>query len=139
MSIATINVAVNPLRVAQVVAGGAAVFGGYRLASDMVEAAFRADVRGDRERVVATDGNVVIFQPREPQGAKLSNLMMGAGAASAFIGGALALGAGASATGIGGALRSAGGIGLFALGVGAIAGATAGAAQFSNSDFYVER
>lgn len=138
MSVA-INLTINPLRVAQVVAGGAAVFGGYRVASDMVETAFRQDVRGDRERVVATDGNVVIFQPREPQGDRLANMMRGAGAASAFIGGALALGAGANAAGLGAALRSAGGIGLFTLGVGAIAGATSAAAQFSNSDFYVER
>lgn len=138
MSVA-INLTINPLRVAQVVAGGAAVFAGYNVASNMVETAFRQDVRGDRERVVATDGNVVIYQPREPQGPRLSNVMMGAGAASAFVGGALVLGSGASLAGLGGALRSAGGIGLVALGVGAIAGATSAAAQFSNSDFYVER
>lgn len=125
----------NPMRAAQIALGGAALFGGYKLGSDIIRTAYRDDLLGDPTRIVEVDDRTVIYQMREPQGGRLTNIMLGAGAASAFAGGALVLGTPAGTTGIKAIARSAGGIGLFALGLGAIAGASAMAAQFSGADF----
>jgi hypothetical protein len=131
----SMNLNVNPVRIAQIALGGAAVFGGYKAASSMIRTAFREDLIGDPTRVVEIDDKTMIYQTREPQGAKLTNFTLGAGAAAAFAGGALVMGAPAGATGLKAMLRSGGGAALFALGVGAIAGATAIAAQYNGSDF----
>jgi hypothetical protein len=131
----SVNVALNPTRIAQVVAGGAAVVGGYHLASGVIRTAYREDLLGDPTRIVEVDGRTMIYQTRTPQGGSLTNVMLGAGAVSAAVGGILALGSQASATGLKGLARSFGGVGLFALGLGAIAGATSMAAQYNGADF----
>ena len=130
------SITINPVRAAQVALGGAALFGGYKVASSMVRAAYREDLLGDPTRVVEVDDRTMIYQTREPQGGKLTNYLLGAGAAAAFVGGALVLGAPASTTSqVRSLLHVGGGTGLFALGVGAIAGATAMAAQYNGADF----
>jgi hypothetical protein len=130
------TLSINGARAAQVVIGGAALFGGYKLASSMVRTAYREDLLGDPTRIVEIDDKTMIYQTREAQGGKLTNFTMGAGAAAAFAGGALVLGGGGvAATGIKNMLRLGGGAALFALGLGAIAGATATSAQYQGSNF----
>ena len=131
----TISVSLNPTRIAQVVLGGAAVVGGYKAASSTIRAAYRDDLLGDPTRVIEVDDTTMIYQTREPQGPKLTNYLLGAGAASAFVGGALALSAPSITAGMPAMLRNVGGTALFALGVGAIAGAASMAAQYSGADF----
>lgn len=109
--------------------GGAALFGGYKVASGMIRSAYREDLLGDPTRVVEIDGKTMIYQTREAQGGKLTNIALGAGAAAAFAGGALLLGASQTL------VRTGGGAALFALGLGAIAGATAISAQYTGADF----
>lgn len=135
MSAINLSLSVNPVRIAQVALGGAAVFGGYKVASSMIRTAFRDDFVGDPTRVVEIDDKTMIYQTREPQGPKLTNVTLGAGAAAAFAGGALVLGAPAGATGLRSMLHTGGGTALFALGLGAIAGATAIATQYKGADF----
>ncbi len=131
----TITLNISAARLAQVAIGGAALFGGYTLASSMVRTAYREDLLGDPTRIVEIDDKTMIYQTREPQGGKLTNVTLGAGAAAAFAGGALVLGGSLGATGLKGALRLGGGAALFALGLGAIAGATATTAQYQGSNF----
>ncbi len=131
----TINISLDPTRLAQVVLGGAAVVGGYKAASSMIRTAYREDLLGDPTRVIELDDRTMIYQTREPQGAKLTNYLLGAGAASAFIGSALALSNPGVTAGVPAALRNVGGAALFALGIGAIAGAASMAAQYSGADF----
>jgi hypothetical protein len=119
----------------QVAVGGAALFGGWKLGSSIVRNAYRDDLLGDPTRVVEVDGKTMIYQTREPQGGKLTNYMMGAGAASAFVGGVLLLGNSPGITGIKNLLRTGAGAGFIALGIGAIAGATAMSAQYAGADF----
>ncbi len=123
-------------RIGQIALGGAALFGGYKVASNIVRTAYREDLLGDPTRIVEIDGKTMIYQTREAQGGKLTNFTMGAGAAAAFAGGALVLGgAGVAGTGIKNMLKLGGGAALFALGLGAIAGATAVSAQYQGADF----
>ena len=131
----SLNLAINPVRIAQVALGGAAVFGGYKVASSMIRTAYREDLLGDPTRVVEIDDKTMIYQTRDPQGARLTNFTLGAGAAAAFAGGALVLGMPAGTTGMKAMLHSGGGAALFALGLGAIAGATAIAAQYNGANF----
>lgn len=133
------NLTINAQRLAQVGIGGIAVFGGYRAASSIVRSAYREDLLGDPTRIIEVDGRTVIYQSREPQGAKLTNFTMGAGAAAAFAGGALLLGATPGPAALRSMLRSGGGAALFASGLGAIAGATAMSAQYSGADFHPVR
>ena len=128
----TLNI--SPARVAQVVLGGAALVGGYQLSSSLVRSAYRDDLLGDPTRIVEVDGRAIIFQNREAQGGKLTNVAMGAGAAAAFGGAVLTFGAGGG-SGVAAALRLGGGVALFALGLGAITGATAISAQYQGTDF----
>lgn len=132
-----ITLNISAARIGQVAVGGAALFGGYKMASSMVRTAYREDLLGDPTRIVEIDGKTMIYQTREAQGGKLTNFTMGAGAAAAFAGGALVLGGGGvvGATGIRNMLRLGGGAALFALGLGAIAGATAVSAQYQGADF----
>lgn len=128
----------NAPRMIQVGLGAAALAGGYALASSMVRTAYRDDLLGDPTRIVEIDDRTIIYQNRDAQGGKLTNVLLGAGAASAFAGGALVLGASSStaaATSAKQLLRTGGGAALFALGLGAIAGATAMAAQYAGADF----
>lgn len=127
--------AITGSRIAQVGIGGAALIGGFQVASSIVRSTYREDLLGDPTRVVEVDGRTMIYQTREAQGGKVTNFTMGAGAAAAFAGGALLLGNAPAATGITSMLRSGGGAALFALGLGAIAGATAMSAQYSGADF----
>ncbi|MCW2927805.1 MAG: hypothetical protein JWM86_1773 [Thermoleophilia bacterium] len=129
------NFAITAPRLVQVGLGGAALYGGYRVASTMIRSAYREDLLGDPTRVVEIDGKTMIYQTREAQGGKLTNFTMGAGAAAAFAGGALLLGNAPAAAGLKSMLRTGGGAALFALGLGAIAGATAMSAQYSGADF----
>jgi hypothetical protein len=131
-----LNAMVSTPRLIQIAAGGAGIYAGWKLSSSLVRNAYREDLLGDPTRIVEVDGKNVIYQTREPQGSKLTNFTMGAGAAAAFAGGALLLGSStAAATGIKSMLRTGAGAGLFALGLGAIAGATAIAAQYKGADF----
>jgi hypothetical protein len=131
-----ITLNLSAARIGQIAVGGAALFGGYKIASSMVRTAYREDLLGDPTRIVEIDGKTMIYQTREAQGGKLTNFTMGAGAAAAFAGGALVLGGGGvAATGIKNMLRLGGGAALFALGLGAIAGATAISAQYQGADF----
>lgn len=129
-----ITLNVTGARIAQIALGGAAVYGGYKLASSVVRNAYREDLLGDPTRIVEIDDKTMIYQTREAQGGKLTNFMMGAGALTAAVGGVLAL-RGLGATGMRGVLATGGGAALFALGLGGIAGATSTAAQFQGSDF----
>jgi hypothetical protein len=131
-----ITLNISAARIGQIAVGGAALFGGYKIASSMVRTAYREDLLGDPTRIVEIDGKTMIYQTREAQGGKLTNFTMGAGAAAAFAGGALVLGgSGVAATGVKNMLRLGGGAALFALGLGAIAGATAVSAQYQGADF----
>lgn len=130
-----VNAIVTAPRALQVVAGGAALYGGWKLSSSLVRSAYREDLLGDPTRVVEIDGKTMIYQTREPQGGRLTNYAMGAGAAAAFAGGALALGSQPTTTGLMSLLKTGGGAALVALGIGAIAGATAMSAQYSGADF----
>lgn len=131
-----ITLNLSAARIGQIAVGGAALFGGYKLASSMVRTAYREDLLGDPTRIVEIDGKTMIYQTREAQGGKLTNFTMGAGAAAAFAGGVLVLGGGGVAgTGMKNMLRLGGGAALFALGLGAIAGATAVSAQYQGADF----
>lgn len=130
-----INLAANAPRIVQVAAGGVALYGGWKIGSAVVRNAYREDLLGDPTRVVEVDGKTMIYQTREPQGGKLTNYMMGGGAAAAFAGSALLLGKPFGATGLKSMLATGGGAALFALGVGAIAGATALSAQYRGADF----
>lgn len=133
------QLALNAPRLAQVGIGGVALYGGYRAASSMIRSAYREDLLGDPTRIVEVDGRTIIFQPREPQGGKLTNFTMGAGAAAAFAGGVLLLGSTPGAAGLRTMLRTGAGAALFAAGLGAIAGATAMSAQYSGADFHPVR
>ena len=104
------TLAMNPTRVAQVVVGGAALLGGYKVASEMIRTAYREDLLGDPTRIVEVDDTTMIYQTREAQGGKLTNIMLGAGAVSAAVGGILAMGAPAGLTGVKAAIRGAGGL-----------------------------
>ncbi len=131
-----ITLNISAARIGQIAVGGAALYGGYTIASSMVRTAYREDLLGDPTRIVEIDGKTMIYQTREAQGGKLTNFTMGAGAAAAFAGGALVLsGGGVAATGLKNMLRLGGGAALFALGLGAIAGATAVSAQYQGADF----
>lgn len=131
-----ITLNLSAARIGQIAVGGAALFGGYKVASNIVRTAYREDLLGDPTRIVEIDGKTMIYQTREAQGAKLTNFTMGAGAAAAFAGGALVLGgAGVAGAGIKNMLKLGGGAALFALGLGAIAGATAVSAQYQGADF----
>lgn len=130
-----LNAILTAPRAVQVVAGGAAIYGGWKVSSSLVRNAYREDLLGDPTRIVEVDGKTVIYQTREPQGNKLTNFTMGAGAAAAFAGGALLLGANPAATGIKSLLRTGGGAALIMAGIGAIAGATAISAQYKGADF----
>lgn len=131
-----ITLNLSAARIGQIAVGGAALFGGYKVASSIVRTAYREDLLGDPTRIVEIDGKTMIYQTREAQGGKLTNFTMGAGAAAAFAGGALVLGGtGVAASGMKEMLRLGGGAALFALGLGAIAGATAISAQYQGADF----
>lgn len=131
-----ITLNLSAARIGQIAVGGAALFGGYKVASSIVRTAYREDLLGDPTRIVEIDGKTMIYQTREAQGGKLTNFTMGAGAAAAFAGGALVLGGtGVAASGVKQMLRLGGGAALFALGLGAIAGATAISAQYQGADF----
>jgi hypothetical protein len=131
-----INLAVNPTRLAQVVVGGAAAFAGYQAANSIIRNAYHEDLLGDPTRVVEVDDRTVIYQQREPQGDKLTNIMLGAGAAGAFGGGALLAWIPEGATGAKAVLRNVGAAGLFAIGAGAAAGAIASWAVNHGTDFH---
>lgn len=132
----SITININAARLAQVALGGAAVYGGWKLSSGMVERAYHEDFFGDPSRIVHVDGQSIIRQDREPQGGTLTKVMMGAGGAAAFAGSVLALGGqGVAAEGMKGMLRMGGGVALFALGTGAIAGALAMSKQYEGADF----
>lgn len=131
-----ITLNLSAARIGQIAVGGAALFGGYKVASSIVRTAYREDLLGDPTRIVEIDGTTMIYQTRDAQGGKLTNFTMGAGAAAAFAGGALVLGgSGVAGTGIRSMLKLGGGAALFALGLGAIAGATAVSAQYQGADF----
>jgi hypothetical protein len=130
-----LNAVLTAPRLVQVAAGGAALFAGWKLSSELVRNAYREDLLGDPTRIVEVDGKTVIYQTREPQGNRLTNFTMGAGAAAAFAGGARLLGSSAGVTGLGSLVKTGGGAALFALGLGAIAGATAISAQYKGADF----
>lgn len=125
----------NVTQIAQLALGGAVAYGGYQVASNMIRDSYREDMLGDPTRVIETDGNTMIYQTREPQADRLSNYLIGAGAVSAFAGGILAFSAPAGISTIKAIARNVGGLGMIALGFGAIAGATATSAQWSGSDF----
>jgi hypothetical protein len=129
------NISISAPRLLQMGLGAAGLVGGFAIASSTVRTAYREDLVGDPNRVVEIDDRTMIYQTREPQGGKLTNFTMGAGAASAFAGGALLLGAAPGLSGVQSLLRTGGGAALFALGIGAIAGATAMAAQYDGADF----
>ncbi len=134
MASITLNVSIG--KVAPFLIGGAAALGGGALASSIVRTAYREDLLGDPTRIVEIDDKTMIYQTREAQGGRLTNFMMGAGAAAAFAGGVLALGsAAAGATGVVGMARMGAGAVLMGLGIGAIAGATATSAQYQGTDF----
>ena len=128
----TLNV--NAARVAQLVIGGAAVYGGFKLSEAMVRSGYRDDLLGDPTRIVEIDGKTMIYQPRDPQGSKLTTVAIGGGMAAAVAGSVLVLGA-AGGAGLGTMARVGLGTALFALGVGAIAGATAIDDQWRGTDF----
>jgi hypothetical protein len=136
MSSITLNIPLNATRIAQVVAGGAALVAGYQIAATTVRSAYVDDLLGPPTEQIDNDGTTMIYQNRKPQGGTLTNAMIGAGFISAFAGGVLALGAGAgTGGGISHLLKSGGGVALFTLGIGAIAGATALSKRYEGSDF----
>jgi len=124
----------NAARVAQLVIGGAGIYGGFKLAESLVRSGYRDDLLGDPTRIVEIDGKSMIYQTRDPQGGKLTNVAIGGGMAAAFAGSVLVLGA-AGGAGLGTMARVGLGTGLFALGLGAIAGATAIDDQWRGTDF----
>lgn len=126
-----INAMISVPRALQVVAGGAALYGGWKASSGFVRSAYREDMLGDRKRIVEVDGGVTIFQVREPQGGDVTKIAIGAGVVSAATG-AILLGNRAWGNV---PLRQGAGAALFALGLGAIAGAATIAQQYSRIDF----
>jgi hypothetical protein len=130
-----LNAMISTPRLVQIAAGGAGIYAGWKLSSSLVRNAYREDLLGDPTRIVEVDGKNIIYQTREPQGSKLTNFTMGAGAAAAFAGGALLLGNATATEGVKAVLKNGAGAALFALGLGAIAGATAIAAQYKGADF----
>lgn len=129
------QVTINAARVAQAGVGVVAAGAGYAVASSMVGSTFREDLLGSPSEVLEVDGNAVIVQNREGQGGTLTKVFIGAGAASAWGGGALLGLIDESAKGFKGAVRTGGSAGLFALGLGAVAGAGAMAARYAGAEF----
>lgn len=130
-----VSLSINAKVLSQIGLGGLALAGGYKASSEIVRSAFRNDLLNDPTRVVEIDDRTMIYQVREAQGGRLTNTMLAAGAASAFAGSVLTLGTPVGQSSIKSLARAFGGTGLFFLGLGAIAGATATSAQYRGTDF----
>jgi hypothetical protein len=134
------NISISGSKLLLAGVGIAAAYAGWTAGSSIVHDTYKEDVFGDPTRPIEANGDTSIIQMRAPQGGKVTNYLMGAGAVAAFAGGALALGGqGVAATGLKSLLRLGGGVALAVGGAGAIAGAAAMNAQYSGADFLVER
>jgi hypothetical protein len=134
------NITINTSKLVLAGLGAGAAIAGLKIGSSIVHDTYHEDVFGDPTRPIEQNGSTSIIQLRAPQGGRMTNYMMGAGAVAAFAGSALALGGqGVAAKGVTSMLRLGLGVALAVGGTGAIAGAAAINAQYSGADFLVER